>query len=122
MKEKQSSGEALCEAAKTYIEAHSVEKFSLNGISKALFVNGSYLLRTFKRHTGMTLLCYHHLIRCEKAKEMLLQTNLSVSRIGESVGFISSSHFTHIFRKTENCTPTEYRRLHGPDREEMAEP
>ena len=46
MKEKQSSEEALCEAAKTYIEAHSVEKFSLNGISKALFVNGSYLLRT----------------------------------------------------------------------------
>ena len=75
-----------------------------------------------KHHTGMTLLCYHHLIRCEKAKEMLLQTNLSVSRIGESVGFISSSHFTHIFRKTENCTPTEYRRLHGPDREERAEP
>ena len=122
MKEKQNSGKALCEAAQTYIEAHSAEKFCLDEISKALFVNGSYLLRTFKRHTGMTLLCYHHRVRCAKAKNLLTETSLSISQVGESVGFVSSSHFSHIFRKTEGCTPSEYRKQHKPDDEERSDP
>ena len=122
MKEKQNSGKALCEAAQTYIEAHSDEKFSLDEMSKALFVNGSYLLRTFKRHAGMTPLCYHHRVRCAKAKNLLTETSLSVSQVGESVGFVSSSHFSHIFRKTEGCTPSEYRKRHKPDDEERSDP
>ena len=109
MKEKQNSGKALCEAAQTYIEAHSAEKFSLDEMSKALFVNGSYLLRTFKRHTGMTPLCYHHRVRCAKAKDLLTETSLSISQVGEQVGFVSSAHFSHVFRKMTGMTPTEYR-------------
>ena len=110
MKE-QSSGESLAKAAQNYIEGHSKDKFSLDEIAGALYVNGSYLLRTFKRYTNMTPLCYHHLVRCRKAKELLLQTDRNISEIGEMVGFVSSSHFSHIFRKTEGCTPGEYRML-----------
>ena len=113
MSEKQTSGKVLSEAAKAYMEAHSAEKFSLEEIAKALYVNGSYLLRTFKRHTGMTPLRYHHQLRCAKAKALLAQTDLSVSQVGEAAGFVSSSHFSHIFRKTEGCTPSEYRRNRG---------
>ena len=112
MMKKQSSGESLAQAAQNYIETHSRERFSLEKMAGALYVNGSYLLRTFKRYTNMTPLSYHHLIRCGKAKELLLQTDQSISEIGEAVGFVSSSHFTHVFRKTEGCTPSEYRMLH----------
>ena len=115
LKEKQNSGKVLSEAAQTYIEVHSADKFSLDEMAKALFVNGNYLLRTFKRHVGMTPLCYHHQIRCKKAKDLLIRTDLSVSEIGELVGFVSSSHFSHIFRKTEGCTPSEYRKRHRSD-------
>ncbi len=97
------------------MDAHSAEKFSLEEMAKALFVNGSYLLRTFKRHTGTTPLDYHHQLRCAKAKELLAQADLTVSQVGEAVGFVSSSHFSHIFRKTEGCTPSEYRRLRLSD-------
>ena len=69
---KRPSGEKLTQAAKDYIDAHSAEKFSLQTISSALFVNGSYLLRTFKGHTSITLLAYHNAVRCEKAKALLL--------------------------------------------------
>ncbi len=110
MAEKQNSGKALSEAARAYMEAHSEEKFSLEEMAKALYVNGSYLLRAFKRNTGMTPLSYHHRLRCAKAKELLAQTDLTVSQVGEAAGFVSSSHFSHIFRKTEGCTPSEYRR------------
>ena len=110
---KRPSGEKLTQAAKDYIDAHSAEKFSLQTISSALFVNGSYLLRTFKGHTGITLLAYHNAVRCEKAKALLLNPAKSISQAGEEVGFVSSSHFSHIFRKVTGLTPTEYRREHG---------
>lgn len=107
--ERGSSGKALAQAAMAYIEAHSAEKFSLQAMAGALFVNGSYLLRAFKRHTGCTPLSYHHRIRCAKAKALLAGSDRSISEIGEITGFVSSSHFAHIFNKVEGCTPTEYR-------------
>lgn len=111
MQEKQVSGRNLSKAAQEYIEAHYAEKFSLQKIASALYVNGSYLLRAFRRQTGMTLLNYHHQVRCEKAKVLLMQTSQSISEIGASVGYVSSAHFSHIFRKTEGCTPSEFRNL-----------
>ena len=112
MEEKQASGKSLSIAAQHYIEDHITEKFSLQKMADALFVNGSYLLRTFKRCTGMTPLSYHHLVRCLIAKKLLVNTDQSITEIGEAAGFVSSSHFTHIFKKTLGCTPSEYRKLH----------
>ena len=58
---------------------------------------------------------------CERAQALLAQTDLTISQVGEAAGFVSSSHFSHIFRKTEGCTPSEYRRLRKTDDEERAE-
>lgn len=103
------SGEALVRAAMDYIEAHSAEKFSLKAISEALFINGSYLLRVFRSHTGQTLLGYHNRVRCKKAQALLRGSELGISLIGEAVGFVSSAHFSHVFKKITGVTPTEYR-------------
>ena len=116
------SNEQLVHAAKAYIIAHSREKFSLQAVADTLYINKSYLLRLFKARTGGTLLGYHNQVRCEQAKQMLIRTALSISEVGEAVGFVSSSHFTHVFKKTEGMTPTEYREAHsaheiGPGRE-----
>ena len=108
---KPSSRDVLVQSAVTYIETHSAEHFSLQKMAGELFVNGSYLLRAFKRGTGCTPLAYHHRVRCEKAKDMLEHSEKSISEVGEAAGFVSSSHFSHIFKKTVGCTPTEYRRL-----------
>ncbi len=96
-------------AASRYIELHFREKFSLKKMAGALYLNGSYLLRTFKKHTGYTPLAYHNHIRCERAKELLLHSDDSVSDIGEAVGFVSSAHFSHVFKKEEGCSPSRYR-------------
>ena len=106
------SGELLAQAAGDYIDSHYKEKFSLSAIAGELFVNGNYLSRIFKKHTGFTLLAYHNHVRCERAKELLAGTVECVTDIGEAVGFVSSAHFSHIFRKEAGCTPTEYRLQH----------
>jgi len=112
IRKKKTGGEALAQAASEYIETHFREKFSLQKMADTLYVNGSYLLRAFKKYKGYTPLAYHNLIRCERAKELLAHTGEEVSEIGEMVGFVTSAHFSHVFRKTEGCTPSEYRINH----------
>ena len=113
MKTNQRSTETdpVVKEAMAYIESHSEEKFSLQAISGALFINGSYLLRRFKEQTGMTLLAYHNKTRCDKAKVLLANESMTISEVGEAVGFVSSSHFAHIFKKTVGMTPTAYKSL-----------
>ncbi len=108
-RESRNSGDALVKAAMDYIETHSAEKFSLKALSEALFINGSYLLRLFKSRTGQTLLGYHNRVRCDRAQALLRDTRMSISEVGEAVGFVSSAHFSHVFRKTTGMTPTECR-------------
>ena len=106
---KKTGGEILAQAATGYIEAHNKEKFSLQKMAGALYVNGSYLLRAFRKSTGFTPLAYHNHIRCRRAMELLADPGMSVSQIGEAVGFVSSAHFSHVFKKEAGCTPTEFR-------------
>lgn len=103
------AGRSLANAAQRYIEEHSADKFSLQAVADALFVNGSYLLRVFKAHTGHTLLWFHNHTRCEKAKALLAGTEKSISQVGEETGFVSSAHFSHIFKKMTGMTPSAFR-------------
>ena len=100
---------SLVPAAETYMKAHTADKFSLPEIAGALHVNGCYLARVYKACTGHTLLWYHHYIRCEKAKELLANRDLHISQVGELVGFVSSAHFSHIFKKMTGVSPRDYR-------------
>lgn len=100
---------ALAQSARQYIDAHYTEKFSLKELAGALFVDGSYLERVFKRETGSTLLWYHNYVRCEEAKRLLEDPSLPVAWIADQVGDGSPSHFSRIFRKYIGCSPTEYR-------------
>ena len=99
----------LVSAAKKYIETHYMDRFSLETLSNYLFINGSYLLRTFKASTGRTLLWYHNHVRCEKAKALLTHNEYSIAAVGDMTGFASSAHFSHVFKKMLGLTPSEYR-------------
>ena len=103
------SSSRLVSAAEAYLSLHSNEKFSLQETALEMHVNGSYLLRVYKAQTGHTLLWYHNHIRCKKAKELLAKSDLGISEIGETVGFVSSAHFSHVFKKMTGVTPSAYR-------------
>ena len=105
------AGKRLARQAAYFIREHSEQKFSLSGIAGALFVNGNYLARVFRRETGRTLLWYHNAIRCEKAMQLLAETELSVSEVAASVGYISSAHFSHLFKKMTGVAPSDWRDL-----------
>ncbi|MBR6029750.1 MAG: helix-turn-helix transcriptional regulator [Clostridia bacterium] len=107
-----SAGEHLTALAEAYVREHSSERFSLQAMAGALYVNGSYLLRVYKAQTGHTLLWFHHHVRCENAKKLLSDTDLSIAVVGETVSFVSAAHFSHIFKKLTGMTPSAYRQVY----------
>ena len=104
------SKQKLTECARTYLETHYQEKFSLDGLASALFVNKVYLSKVFKQQEGVTLLSYHHRFRCERACTLLRDTDWSVEAIGCYVGYATASHFARVFRSFCGCSPSAYRK------------
>jgi len=86
-----------------------MEKFSLDELAGELHTDRSYLARTFKAVTGQTPLAFHNGVRSDAAKELLKNSELSVSYIASAVGYVSASHFTQVFRKLNGMTPSEWR-------------
>ena len=94
-----------------YINKHFKEDFSVDDIADALFLNKSYLMRVFKEQTGVTLLQFLNITRCEAAKKLLEETDLCIESIAYDVGYVTASHFTRVFKNVVGVIPSKYRRM-----------
>lgn len=93
-----------------YIEAHYSEEISLSALSRQFYADSCYISHLFKKITGFTFKEYLILYRLSKAKELLIQTGMDVTRVGLESGFSNVSHFIRMFKKHENETPYQYRK------------
>jgi two-component system response regulator YesN len=48
-------------------------------------------------------------VRIEKAKAMLKNTDMPISKIAHEVGYGDQSYFTKVFKRNLNCTPKDFR-------------
>lgn len=93
-----------------YIHIHYKENISLDEIAELVGLSKFYFAREFRRVTGYTLVSYINLVRCERAKKLLKENNLSVGVISEECGFSNQSYFTKIFTSYTGRRPGEYRK------------
>lgn len=68
-----------------------------------------YVSKVFKNETGETLSAYIQQYRISVAKELLIQTNLSVKEIATNVGFTNSNSFISTFKNLEGVTPGQFK-------------
>ena len=69
-------------------------------LARHLGMSTSHLQHLFKNETGTTLLRYRQIIRIERARRLLEETNLSVKQIVAEVGASDISHFVREFKKS----------------------
>ena len=72
--------------------------------------------RRFKLATGDRPMNYVHMLRIEKAKELLEADSVSVDEIGHAVGYGDPASFRRIFKRKVSLTPSVYRRKFGHSR------
>ena len=70
----------------------------------------NYLSRLFHNETGMSISDYILHKRLNMAKKLLIQTNMSISGIGETVGYETTAYFIRLFKRELGMTPKEYRK------------
>lgn len=97
---------------KMYIEHNLNRKLSLDELSEIAHYNKCYLLCVFKEAFHMTPSQYHTARRIEKAKEMMMYTNLSLQQIADELGFSTPQDFSRFFRRCTGEAPSTFRLNH----------
>lgn len=101
--------ERLC-SGRDYIADNYLEAFSLTDAAKNSFMSPFHFSRAFKKTYGETPNEFLIKLRLEKAKQMLVTENYSVSEVCERVGYMSLGSFSSLFLKHVGLPPTSYRR------------
>lgn len=100
----------LVKQACAYIQQNYTRSFSLIEVSETIGVSKSYLSRIFKLDTGISLWDYLNRYRIQKAKELLLLSDESVTEIAADVGYEDTGYFSRVFREIAGCSPRAYRK------------
>ena len=95
-----------------YIQEHFTEKITLEELARLENISVSYLTRRFKETTGVTIISYINSLRVERAKELLLMTDLTITEIADQVGFESSKYFHRVFKKETGESPSSFRKTY----------
>lgn len=93
-----------------YIQEHFSENITIRDLTNYTHVSRSECFRSFHRYTGKKPMEYINEYRLIQAANLLKETNLSISEIGNSCGFCSSSYFGKLFKEKYGVTPLGYRK------------
>lgn len=100
----------IIQTAKERIEQdYMSEDISLNSVAAEVCMSPSYFSSVFSKEMGKTFIEYLTEVRMEKAKQYLACSSMKTSEISYEVGYKDPHYFSYIFKKTQGCTPKEYR-------------
>ncbi len=96
--------------AKDYVRSHLENDVSLTETARHCAISPSYLSRVFVKETGQCFSMYVSEEKIKKAKEWLENQEMSVSEIGDRLGFNETGYFIKIFKRNVGMTPGMYRK------------
>lgn len=100
-------------SAARYVMTHIDEKISLDNFASFMDMSKYHFCRRFKEEFACTPFEYIQKQKINKAKRILLFTNLPLSEIACSLSFCDQSHFSRVFTKEVGITPLKYRNNPG---------
>jgi len=92
-----------------YIDSRIGDTLSLEDLAGVAGVSRFHFHRQFKKSLGVTPHDYILRARIERAKGLLIESDLTVGEVSGAVGFVDQSHFSHTFRKLTTMTPRNFR-------------
>lgn len=100
--------------ARDLMDARFAEPLNLDDMAAAAGFSRYHFVREFRVVFGETPGAYLSRRRVERAKDLLVHANLTVTEVCMLVGFSSLGSFSRRFRELVGCSPSEYRRRTPP--------
>jgi len=94
-----------------FIDKNLDKDLSIQNISRTVHMSKSVLYKYFRNYFGCTVGEYINTKRVEKSVEMLINTDLSIEEISQSVGFTSATYYGRVFSNKKGITPLKFRKL-----------
>lgn len=100
---------SLMHQAKKYMKAHFMDKISTEDIAATVNLSESRFRFLFKKTYGIS--AHQHLtnLRISAAKQMLWDSNFSMSEIAVRCGFGSQQYFSDTFKRETGLSPGKYK-------------
>jgi AraC-like DNA-binding protein len=80
-------------------------------LSSTLHLDYPYLSTLFSSIEGITIEKYYIAQKIEKAKELLVYDELSLSQIADKLGYSSVQHLSNQFKKVTGLTPSHFKQI-----------
>ena len=103
------SGKVLRRALDYIDHNYDNESISLNSVASEVEASANYLSAIFSQNMQKTFVEYITEKRMGKAKKLLRSTEKSSGEIAAEVGYKDPHYFSFVFKKTQGCSPREYR-------------
>jgi two-component system response regulator YesN len=105
---------SVIDVAIDYIHKNYMDdSLSLNKVACAANVSANHFSALFSQERKKTFIEYLTELRMNKAKELLRCTDMRSGEIALEVGYKDSHYFSFLFKKTQGCTPSDYRNKKG---------
>lgn len=98
-------------AALEYIDTNYCRQVYIDEACRIAMMSQSYFSHLFKQLTGKTFVEYVNARRINKAAEMLVKGEVSISEICFAVGFNDTTYFNRVFKRGTGLSPRQYRKL-----------
>ena len=92
-----------------YIRKHYTSELSMQDVAKAMNYSEAYFCKLFKQCFKVNFSAWLNEYRVEKAKEMLLQTRMSIREISIACGYTDANYFARVFKRITGKNPSEFR-------------
>ncbi|MCK0472818.1 AraC family transcriptional regulator [Halalkalibacter sp. APA_J-10(15)] len=99
------------ESILSYLDHHYCEEIDFEEMAEDIGISYSYMRRIVYEMTGRSLIEHLNIRRIEKAKQMLVESNLTIAQIASTVGYNNAQSFNRFFRKFEGMTPSNYKQV-----------
>ncbi len=105
----QKNGEQIIYTVMEEIKKDCRRKYTLSELSEEYHISEAYFSNLFAKTAGVSLMNYIMEVRVEKAKALLLQTEMKINDIALSAGYEDHRYFAKVFKKITGESPSDYR-------------
>jgi len=110
MLENSLSASGFMASAIEYINSNISYEITIEEICRAVHMSKYYFCRQFKKYTGMTVMNYVLKTRITLAKDMLINSENSITDVSTKCGFSSVSYFCRVFKEESGLPPLQFRK------------